>query len=100
MGILSTAYGGMHNTKPGDIAFNKACQAQKWADARDSGRWTGWEPVKITGHKLMFSNAQVAKDTGDTNPQPSFPGTLTASGYEVDDTIKPYGQNIWTAGGP
>ena len=60
----------------------------------------GWEQVKIAGHKLMFKNAQAAKDAGDTNPNPSFPGTMTATGYEVDDTIKPYGQNIWTAGGP
>jgi hypothetical protein len=60
----------------------------------------GWlEARKIIGHKLMFNNAQAAKDTRDDNPQPAFPGTLTASGYEIDDAIKPFRQNIWKAGG-
>jgi len=46
----------------------------------------------------MFRNAQVAKDTGDDNPQPAFPGTLTPDSYEIDDTTRPYGQDIWKAG--
>jgi len=99
MGVLSTAYGPFGNSTAAEIAFNNACKAQDWAAAADSGRWAGWRLEKVAGHKLMFRNAQAAKDMGDTNPQPAFPGTLSADYYEIDDTIKPYGQNIWKAGG-
>ena len=99
MGCLSTAYGGMYNTKPAHQAFNQACKDQRWADAAESHYWDGWEPPKIAGHKLMFRNAQVVKDTRDSNPQPAFPGLLAADGsYEIDDQIRPYRQDIWKAG--
>ncbi len=98
MGVLSTAYGGMYNKEPRHKAFHEACRDQRWNDAAESGYWSAWPLEKIQGHKLMFRNAQAAKDTGDTNPTPTFPGTLiTATYYEADDTIKPYGQDIWTA---
>lgn len=99
MGVLSTAYGSFGNRTTAEVAFNNACKTQDWAAAADSGRWDGWRPEKIAGHKLMFKNAQVAKDTKDTNPHPAFPGTLNADGYEIDDTIRPYNQNIWKTGG-
>jgi|ERR1700722_1637346 GH24 family phage-related lysozyme (muramidase) len=99
MGVLSTAYGSLGNKSLAEVAFNNACKNQDWAAAANSGRWDGWRPEKIIGHKLMFNNAQAAKDTRDDNPQPAFPGTLTASGYEIDDAIKPFRQNIWKAGG-
>jgi hypothetical protein len=99
MGVLSTAYGGLGNSTPAEIAFNNACKIQDWTTAADSGRWNGWMPEKIAGHKLMFRNAQATRDMGDTNPQPAFPGTLNADGYELDDTIKPFGQDLWKAGG-
>jgi hypothetical protein len=99
MGCLSTAYGGMFNSSPAQIAYNEACRDRRWGDAAESGRWAGWRPEKIAGHRLMFKNAQVAKDTGDNNPQPAFPGTLTGGGsYEIDDTIRPFKQDIWKAG--
>jgi hypothetical protein len=98
MGCLSTAYGGMYNKTAAQQAYNQACKDQRWTDAADSGYWDGWNADKIAGHKLMFRNAQVVKDTKDTNPQPAFPGTLSADSYEIDDRIQPYGQNIWTAG--
>lgn len=98
MGVLSTAYGWWANKKPAEQAFNLACKQKDWKAAAESGRWDNWKPEKIRGHQLMFNNAQVAKDTGDTNPIPAFPGTLKADIYEVDDTIKPYRQNIWKAG--
>jgi hypothetical protein len=99
MGVLSTSYGPFGNKTSGEIAFNQACKALDWAAAAASGRWAGWRAEKIVGHKLMFTNAQAAKDSGDTNPQPAFPGMLTASGFEVDDQVKPLGQNAWRAGG-
>ena len=97
MGILSTSYGGMYNSKPVHHAFHTACRDQRWNDAAASGYWGGWMAEKIKGHQLMFRNAQVAKDTSDTNPTPAFPGTLTADIYEIDDTIRPFGQDTWTA---
>jgi hypothetical protein len=99
MGILSTAYGLWSNSTPAQKAFHLACKAQDWHAAAESGYWDGWREEKRRGHKLMFENAQAAKDSGDLNPQPAFPGMLQADGsYEIDDQIKPYRQNIWKAG--
>ncbi len=98
MGVLSTAYTAMRNEQPRHKAFHEACRDERWKDAAESGYWSGWHLDKIKGHQLMFRNAQVAKDTGDTNPTPTFPGTLISATYiEIDDTIKPYKQDIWAA---
>jgi hypothetical protein len=100
MGILSTAYGSWANTSPQQNAFHSACQAQDWHAAAESGYWNGWLKEKRNGHKLMFENAQAAKDSNDKSDQPAFPGRLSTDGdYEIDDQIRPYGQNIWKAGG-
>jgi hypothetical protein len=98
MGVLSTAYGWWENRTPEQKAFSDACNKQNWAAAATSGRWDGWEPPKIKGHKLMFANAQAAKDKGDNNPHPAFPGSLGADVYEIDDQVRPYRQDIWTVG--
>jgi hypothetical protein len=99
MGILSTAYGPWLNNTPAQKAFHLACKAQDWHAAAESGYWDGWTDEKRRGHKLMFENAQAAKDSGDQNPQPAFPGMLKTDGsYEIDDQIKPYRQDIWKAG--
>jgi hypothetical protein len=101
MGLLSTAYGFLRDKTPEEQAFNRACKGLDWHGAAQSGRWTGWRPEKQRGHQLMFENAQVEKDRGYlTNSMPAFPGTLFADGsYDREDHIRPYGQDIWKAGG-
>jgi len=52
MGVLSTAYGGMYNSTPAQIAFNTACKNQEWATAAESGRWDGLGAAKNRGPQI------------------------------------------------